>query len=104
MLEENNRYLRPLQAHDWDVASLLQFQSFGFDAPPLHGLKALNIPVLIIQGENDNIVPPKVARRLKEVRDIILFSLVFHSIFCVICCFWSYNISILGNIFLSVNL
>lgn len=62
-------YTRPLLAHDWDVGSLIQYQSMALDVPPLEELRKMGdrIPVLILQGREDPTVPATVARRLKQV-------------------------------------
>ncbi|PRW50810.1 alpha beta-hydrolase [Chlorella sorokiniana] len=44
-------YLRPLLAHDWDRASLLNFRAFSI--PPAYDYGSLAAPVLLVQGSDD---------------------------------------------------
>ncbi|GAQ78779.1 hypothetical protein KFL_000180610 [Klebsormidium nitens] len=68
--EDIEGYLKPMMAHDWDRASLLQFQSFGFE-PVGDRIKDLKVPVLILQGDLDKAVPVQAARSLAAVlRDV----------------------------------
>ncbi len=41
-------YLRPLLAHDWDRASLLNFRAFSI--PPAYDYSSLAAPVLLVQA------------------------------------------------------
>ena len=41
-------YLRPLLAHDWDRASLLNFRAFSI--PPAYDYSVLTAPVLLVQA------------------------------------------------------
>ncbi|MEW5308478.1 MAG: hypothetical protein WDW38_000436 [Sanguina aurantia] len=55
-------YLLPMQADDWDKASLLVSRAFSFLEPPT--LTCLTQPVLVLQGENDDVVSAATGRAL----------------------------------------
>jgi pimeloyl-ACP methyl ester carboxylesterase len=44
-------YLKPLKAHDWDKAALLNLRSFNL--PASYPYKSLRVPVLVVQGKFD---------------------------------------------------
>jgi hypothetical protein len=60
-------YTKPIYAHDWDKASLLQYQSFGISTPDLR--TGCSTPVLIVQGKQDQTVPRSAALRLNVPPD-----------------------------------
>ncbi|MCR4428842.1 MAG: alpha/beta hydrolase [Caldiserica bacterium] len=58
-------YLKPLKARNWDQG-LFQFLLSSHPLPLENNLPELKIPVLIIHGENDGVIPLKESFRLKE--------------------------------------
>ena len=44
-------YLKPLQAHDWDKAALLNLRSFNL--PASYPYKSVRVPALVVQGKFD---------------------------------------------------
>lgn len=58
-------YRRPLQAQDWDRA-LWELSLAARPVPLLPRLEELRIPVLVVTGDDDRIVPLEASRRLAD--------------------------------------
>jgi pimeloyl-ACP methyl ester carboxylesterase len=60
-------YRKPLKARDWDRA-LWEYTAAGQGTDAAERLKGLDLPVLVVTGDDDRIVPPAASRAVAALR------------------------------------